>query len=135
MPIPCTSPIKKEPLKATIPTAKGDIPINAGRFLPDWSMRNKTAKQLEEELEPFEFKGLGWYILKGTNTQGPYENAMLITPASNTYLGVKTDNTKAMAAIETGEAEQIFNAYVWNDHDALHTFAWIANAPTRVDER
>jgi hypothetical protein len=100
--------------------------VEALAFRPDWIDR-WTIREMERELEPFEFKGVGWYITKGVIKEGPragrsYEDTLLVIPLQE-FID------------HDGTAEQVFLVCQWNHHLAGEAFNWIVNAPTIVDER
>lgn len=95
-------------------------------FRPDWTLIG-TKADIERELDPFEWKGIGWYLFKGINQNKEYEDTLLILPQMCTY------PSKDINCMEPNP--QTYLVCVWNHHGAGNAFNWIVNAPTRVDQR
>lgn len=88
-----------------------------GRTLtPDWTERG-TKEWFLKEYKNLEWKGIGWYLVKGTNDRGPYESSVLFVPA-----GKK-------------DGQEQFRAFFWNHHQAASAFHFMAMMPVRVDQR
>lgn len=96
--------------KSTIKTVDGEVEIDATAFKPDW-IHLYTINQMEEDLNPFKFKGVGWYL---SNI-----DSMLILPYPVRY----------------PYTPEIYLVCVWNHCNAGQAFSWIANAPIHEDTR
>jgi hypothetical protein len=85
---------------------------------PDWSMHNRSIKNIEDELvSSFVWKGSGWYFTK-TDT-------ILILPATNTH---KNNN------VWTNDQNMTYNVHVWNSTGIKEMFEIIASGPVVINE-
>ncbi len=114
--------------RATLCTLHGEIEVDATAFRPDWTLVG-TKADIERELDPFEWNGIGWYITKGIRPFDgkEYNDTLLILPMLRSY------PSKGIECVEPNT--QTYLVCVWNHHEVGNAFNWIVTAPVRVDQR
>ena len=103
-----------EPMLDGVKATFNDKVVDVGALASDWSTLY-TADEIERELSGIKFKGIGWYLNKGTSANGAeYSDSVLILPT----------NTK------TTDGCQVFRVMTWNyQEDVIESFKWVASAP------
>jgi len=103
-----------EPMLDGVKATLNDKVVDVGALASDWSTFY-TAEQIEEEMPGIKFKGIGWYLNKGTSANGTeYNDSVLVLP------------TRTMSA----DGKQVFRVMTWNyQEDVIDSFKWVAGAP------